>query len=420
MERLEACRRGEDIGPHRDCADIYRVGVLGLLSSLGPRGLQYNVRPVIQALPAYGGENLGKYDLVLRPLENIGTVEVITVLLRDMHEEVFVHEALRLLLSDGAVPSKAAVHEPPLRAMLGLKPVMVNEVTKLDAVEAVLGAPYSPHRKCLIARCETRMKHRFSTDQRDFWLQWRLPAAALHCVPGAGKTTMVLCLAYILAFHVKERDVRLVITEPTKAMCDELRDRLMTFLGDRALVARVGFDEATGDDHWEAFMQERIEERLDIESVALAALDACLDAVITRLRGFSVSQRLTQGQARELLRLACDLLGKRHEYLNNYLYTKELAMRATAAQGVKAFVLTGTNLAKVSSLQKALRAYAPGDGMLWLAKDEHQREKVVPVAASLRGFSVFLGLGDPWQVHCTALHCTVALHRPALHCTTLR
>ena len=108
-------------------------------------------------------------------------------------------------------------------------------------------------------------------------------------------------------------------------------------------------------------------------------------------------ERIARGRPRALMRLACKLLGKLHEYLNSSLYAKEMESRFAAATKVKAFVFTGTNLTKIMALKDALRHYIPNDLQLWLFRDEYQQEKAVSVVSSLRDVLVFLGVGDPGQ-----------------------
>ena len=99
----------------------------------------------------------------------------------------------------------------------------------------------------------------FSSSQRKFWLQWHLPAAFMHCLPGAGKTKIIMCFVYVLAVLLRDAPVSVVITEPSKVMCYEVTKELASFVGDRTLVARIGFDSVSGRDHWECFMDESVE-----------------------------------------------------------------------------------------------------------------------------------------------------------------
>ena len=59
-----------------------------------------------------------------------------------------------------------------------------------------------------------------------------------------------------------------------------------------------------------------------------------------------------------------------------------LAKRVEAALRVKVLVLTANNLSKVLSIDDTLRAFVPELGRVWIAKDEHQRERVPQMAAA--------------------------------------
>ena len=96
------------------------------------------------------------------------------------------------------------------------------------------------------------------------------------------------------------------------------------------------------------------------------------------------------------MRRACKLLGKRHKYLNEHLYTRDLELWVAAGTRVRAFVFTSTNLPKARALEKTLKQSTPDNTQLWLVKDELHREKVVPVLSVLEGVSVFLGVDDHW------------------------
>ena len=94
-------------------------------------------------------------------------------------------------------------------------------------------------------------------------------------------------------------------------------------------------------------MDEVVELDTRIEAKLLDAMHRCVSLVIQELRTYKVPERIARGRPRALMRLACKLLGKLHEYLNSSLYTKEMESRLAAATKVKAFVYTGTNLTKI-------------------------------------------------------------------------
>ena len=94
----------------------------------------------------------------------------------------------------------------------------------------------------------------------------------MHCVPGAGKTKMIMCFVYVLAVFLRDAPVRMVITEPSKVRCDEVTKELASFVGDRTLVARIGFDRVSGRDHWACFMGESVERDTRIEGKLLEAM----------------------------------------------------------------------------------------------------------------------------------------------------
>ena len=164
-------------------------------------------------------------------------------------------------------------------------------------------------------------------------------------MPGAGKTTIVLALAYILAILRRDTNVRLVVTEPTKAMADEFFEKASSLFEEKGFVARVGLDDSTGEEHWDRHMEAAVESGIRVQTDTLLALDFCIEGVVRRLRDFAPTARFTEDLPRGVLRLACVLLAKRHAYLHSHVYKHQLSLRVEAAAQVKleeAFCIQGS------------------------------------------------------------------------------
>ena len=101
--------------------------------------------------------------------------------------------------------------------------------------------------------------------------------------------------------------------------------RAKATVGAEALVARVGYDESIQVDHWSQFMDSFVREHLTFEHQRLKALDQCLKRITKQLFGYytTLESRLYRPEATTLVRLATALLAKRHEFLNEYVYSKE-------------------------------------------------------------------------------------------------
>ena len=425
------------------------LGTLRLVTSVALHEKAYSVEESVLTLPCWNrgvsSEREADPDepplaLEERELSTDRTTPVYTFELRKMHEELFLHESLKDIIhtlekmgqerqgSAGSmwvdvgspVAREKRVSELLLRSLLGLS--VSGAVVTSEWISTLLGKPQSQERAELCEWLQTRMGLSLTYTQRCFFLDWEHSLAALHCVPGAGKTLFLELLAVTLVERSTAHPVRLLITEPNVTMCAEVYKRLCKTLGSAEHVARIGFDNDRGVDLWKEWLEHVTKAALQVERGVLGHIDSLIGKLTRELQGFPVEGRMEHPGACRRKNIICAVLAKRHEYLDNHVYkAKEQAQLAAVAKA-KCFVFSSTNLAKFESLEEIMRQYfrEGDDPVWWLARDEYTQEQLPMTVAGARMFvDALLLIGDPWQGPHSSLVCRNAgptdVHMQALH-----
>ena len=140
----------------------------------------------------------------------------------------------------------------PLRIFLGLEEEPGCSYT--SHLTAILGPAHSTKRWQLVDDLERLLECTFSRAQRDLILEWTTALLVMNCVPGAGKTTALTALSAMVILYLED-DLKVLITESSKAMADELYNLIKNIPGmPRNCVARYGFDDVHGLDHFDEFL----------------------------------------------------------------------------------------------------------------------------------------------------------------------
>ena len=332
------------------------------VQAVGPHCKNLTVCPAILLLPQLRGPSHAPRVEVL-PVTNPNYELVITYLLEDVHRFFFPHESMRRSINELSwekeiVPSLALVssafyglggprQDAVFRAFLGLH--LEDYSGAVASIVSVLGEPGTQQRQDILQSVEAFLDKRLSNAQRSIFLTWNKRIGVMNCVPGAGKTTVILGLAW--AVLNSPANVKLIILEPNKIMCGEARELLASKSGRGDLIARAGLNASTGCDFFGEHLDEVVGKYSICEEVVLAALDRCLLLLMRCLvNAYPMPERVEQPGPRRILALYCGLLAKRHEYLNS-VYTAREARREAAALECKVFIMTGSLYQKVCAGQ---------------------------------------------------------------------
>ena len=228
-------------------------------------------------------------------------------------------------------------------------------------------------------------------------MSWAKSVGVLHCVPGAGKTTILIEFAVKVMQHQGAYNIRLIITEPNKAMCEELYTKIGESIGSFEKIARIGFDPETEMDHWDSFLEERVEIHSFTSESLLQAIDRAIALASDKLLALAVDQRFEHKIGVSAVRVVCELLAVRHNYLNQHVYIRESAIKQEAAREVKVIVSTASNSTRLMAIQNELSKHFPNDSRWWCAFDEYQKQDWLQPLASMRNKQLALLIGDPSQ-----------------------
>jgi hypothetical protein len=164
----------------------------------------------------------------------------------------------------------------------------------------------------------------------------------LNCIFGAGKTQLVVAMVLIVLRN--SQAVRLIVSEPTRAMCDEAYSLIAAAAKDDTKVARMGLDERSGVDHFESFLERASSAYMVEETLLLKAVDSAIALLKRRFLRTVVHTGSEVGlnPARVVrdLGLVRKLLALRHHYLDEHLYRMQVKAQEKAVEECRVFVVT--------------------------------------------------------------------------------
>ena len=185
----------------------------------------------------------------------------------------------------------------------------------------------------------------------------------------------------------------------TLACAQNYNERLQTALGSSSSVVRVGYDVERSVDLFEEWLGKHIEVLLETETQKLKMVDASISYFVQKLAAYPLQHRLYSGVALGLIKYICSLLAKRHEYLIQVFYSRELQAKLEAVAKVKCFIMTASGFSKFEGVANILAKYfTEHETFWWLVKDEYTKETLPTTTVSFRlSLDLCLLVGDPWQ-----------------------
>ena len=339
---LDACEeeaakhKGEGMSSLPSQASFYKLGLCRMVSSVGFRSSTLFVKPPLQSLPGHG------------PVLN-GSV-VLTVLLSDMHEFAFLDHAMQQVVR--GIPCLQMELQPLACVSAGLWQLLQPQKTH-SALQAWLGIGHpSGHsispvwssllgdpgsRSPFLAATEEALQVEWSPDQAEALQQIIAPVTMLEAPVGAGKTKLCAALSSKLA-----EDGLVVVVSDTKALCAEHYEesyRVCQRQNQLHTIARMGFDELGREDFFSAYLKEVTKCIMQDENIwsILEAMDLCLELLRKEVVGAS-----NPALATTLLKLGCEMLAWRHEYLHDLVYVAKAEAERKACRGLRVLFMTGS------------------------------------------------------------------------------
>ena len=406
------------------------LGVIRLVTAVSLHEKAYTVADAVSVLPVLQGEQVasnvdvrlhrGECSLESVAIDPERTTRIYALQLRRMHEESFLHQGIRTMISDywdpastlSATCTAASTVTPRrssegiLRNLLGLRPLGTHHPFS-EWVHSLLGNPNTGARAAALSWAETRLNKKLSPSQRRFFMEFESPLTVLHCVPGAGKTLFIEIFFLLLSEYCTDHPVRLLVTEQNVEMRDECWSRLVKIAGSGKHVVRVGFDKVEGVDLWEDWLEEAADSGTQVERSILAAVDSCIGMVARKLAEFAVDQRINDLEAHFLISRIVRLMAKRHEYLDRHVYQSRTTAQVAAVTSIRCLISTTTNVAKYDALVLLLDALGEesGDSTIWWHfRDEYTQEDLPMTVVGLRPeVDVLILSGDRWQAPQTSV-----------------
>ena len=203
--------------------------------------------------------------------------------------------------------------EQMLRCLMGLRDEGAQAIDNTDvAVEAAVGVAGSDVRALLLRHVERSLGISLSPSQRNVVMYWHRSVLEVPAAPGAGKTTFAEVITMMTLLHSKH--INILVVEPTKKMCDAIECRLSksaSKIGMHNVVARIGLDTDSGEDHLHRFIEARIHHQNTAEQEVLAAVNKCIELLQEGKDGPAEAACMT---------LICAILARRQVFLDQHYY----------------------------------------------------------------------------------------------------
>ena len=83
----------------------------------------------------------------------------------------------------------------------------------------------------------------------------------------------------VMMILLYEPDIKVLVVEPTKSMCDAAQSRLTKSaakIGQHDVIARLGLHDESGEDHVQRFVVSTLQKQNTGEAIILEAVDNCI------------------------------------------------------------------------------------------------------------------------------------------------
>ena len=311
-------------------------------------------------------------------------IEVITLVLEDLHRYFFAYEALKEARG-------GRINEAALKMFWGMPPpggVGSLSDPSASAIRSIFGMAWSPEREIVISGIASWLDlEAFTPSQRAMLYYWRTNSR-VECPPGCGKTLLALALCVgVLQSPVR---AKLWVTQASLLQVDSFfmrLERIAAAHGVSGRVARMGRGDTWDGERFHQHVEVEASRQYVHELEMLRVLDCVMEALL-RHRCVVGMEAL----AVYVLSLRVSLWAALHD--------SRRATARTIAEGVQVVVSTASMRAKfkaglVSGWAQALL----GDKTnLWgYLKDECQQGSMEETTAEILGAEFFVCFGDRQQ-----------------------
>jgi hypothetical protein len=359
--------------------------------SVTPNCKQISVAPLFDVLPKLRDDGISNQALVF-------PCKVFTVLLADLHGPTFQYEALRVAAAQviKCLHGPGAFAMTAVRAFAGLSPGTPLRSPSVVEKE-VFGEAGSPERTDFLKCVQKQMKTAFSAKQSVSIREFHGPLFVANCAAGAGKTNMIVALA--LGVLRSEHKSVLHISEPNRALVQEIYRLLLISCDTPDIIVPVGADESDGTDMLNTFLDEVALRGTAVNKGTTALLDQAIEHIWRYLLWYRHTWSHTRADHVAVLRALCHMLAQREKYLIQHVYKDMYDKKKAAMKNVRVMIHTHSFFLKYTAeLCNLPKGFDTDDGpMRCLLVDEVHQHDFMELLAGLPGVQWCGLLGDEMQ-----------------------